>query len=68
MMPLSDEAVLAALPGVPISRDNVEHYRGLLDRRLLDQPVFGLRVLDLPPPATLPAVPLVERQRHRGQR
>jgi uncharacterized OB-fold protein len=35
MMPLSDEAVLAALPGVPISRDNVEHYRGLLDRRLL---------------------------------
>jgi uncharacterized protein len=31
----TDEAVFATLPGVPITRDNIEHYRGLLERRLL---------------------------------
>lgn len=34
-MSLTDEAVFDALPGVPINRDNIEHYRGLLERRLL---------------------------------
>jgi uncharacterized OB-fold protein len=34
-MTLSDEEVLDALPGVPIKRDNVDHYRGLLEQRLL---------------------------------
>jgi uncharacterized protein len=29
------EEVLAAFPGVQIDRDNVEHYRGLMGRRLL---------------------------------
>lgn len=34
-MTLTDEEVFAALPGVPIDRDNIEHYRGLLQGRLL---------------------------------
>jgi uncharacterized OB-fold protein len=32
---IADEAVFDAFPGVPIDRDNVEHYRGLLERKLL---------------------------------
>jgi uncharacterized OB-fold protein len=31
----SDEEVFAAFPAVLIDRDNIEHYRGLLDGRLL---------------------------------
>ena len=31
----TDEEVLAAFPSLPIDRDNVDHYRGLLQRRLL---------------------------------
>lgn len=32
---LSDEAVFAAFPGVLIDRDNIAHYRGLLEGKLL---------------------------------
>ncbi len=35
MTDVTDEEVFAAFAGVPIDRDNVEHYRGLLARRLL---------------------------------
>lgn len=34
-MTLTDEQVFDALPGVPIDRDSIAHYRGLLERRLL---------------------------------
>lgn len=32
---VTDAEVFAAFPAVPIDRDNIEHYRGLLTRRLL---------------------------------
>src|ERR1700756_4366100 len=32
---ISDEAVFAAFPGVLVDRDNVAHYRGLLQGKLL---------------------------------
>ena len=35
MTDATDEEVFAAFGGVPIDRDSVEHYRGLLARRLL---------------------------------
>jgi uncharacterized OB-fold protein len=35
MTELTDESVLAALPGLPINRDNVAHYRGILAGKLL---------------------------------
>ena len=35
MTEASDEEVFAAFSGVPIDRDSIEHYRGLLARRLL---------------------------------
>ena len=34
-MTATDEEVLAAFPRVFIDRDNIEHYRGMMDRRLL---------------------------------
>ena len=51
---VSDEDLLAKLPRVRIDRDNADHYRGLLERRLLINRCGDCRTWHHPPRSVCP--------------
>ena len=51
---VSDEDLLAKLPGVRVDRDNADHYRGLLEHRLLINRCSDCRAWHQPPRSVCP--------------